>query len=323
MNKVWLPTVVIGTLLFFNQAQARIDWATEVKHAQAALNAGQYDKAYAEYLRLAEEQNNPLAQFALALFYQNGWGRAEDPVAACKWHEKAAAGDIPAAAHFYAKCLAEGVGRSPDPAKATVWYDKAAALGHHMSLCSRAELYITGNGVPKDPAKGLALCRQVAERGVVAAQTQMGRFLLEGDESIRNFDESFAWFEMAAQRNSMQAQYYLGLMLRDGIGRPVSFEDARNWFELAASQGYAPAYLPTGELYFNAPVDPQTGKLSAHDLAKAYLWLSASAKRSKNPEDASRSLALLKKVIKIMPHTWLPALDAKVAEHLAKYPPLS
>ena len=174
MKNAWFLAIILGTLLFYNQAQARIDWATEVKEAQAALNAGQYDKAYAEYLRIAEEKNNPLAQFAIALFHQNGWGRREDPVAACRWYEKAAAGGIPAAAHFFANCLAEGVDRPPDPAKAAVWYDKAAALGHHLSLCSMAELYMTGNGVSKEPSKGLSLCRQVAERGVVPAQTKMG-----------------------------------------------------------------------------------------------------------------------------------------------------
>ena len=67
-------------------------------------------------------------------------------------------------------------------------------------------------------------------------------------------------------------------ILRDGLGQPRALPTARHWFETAASQKYQPAYLPTGELYFNGPADPNTGGLSANDLAKTYLWLSAASR---------------------------------------------
>lgn len=93
------------------------------------------------------------------------------------------------------------------------------------------------------------------------------------------------WLSTAAQGNAPEAQYYLGVMLRDGMGRPKAPEAARFCFERAASRGYGPAYFPTGELYFNSPVNPNTGTLPAHDLAKAYLWVSAASRRTKDPED--------------------------------------
>ena len=166
---------------------------------------------------------------------------------------------------------------------------------------------------------GLALCRQAAERKVPAAQTRTGLFLLEGDPSIRNSDEAFKWFSVAAQGAVPEAQYYLGVMLRDGLGRPNAPDTARFWFESAASQGYAPAYFPTGEIYFNSPVDPDTGNLPANDLAKAYLWVSAASKRTKDPEALKRIKDLLAKILKIMPESWLPELDAKVNAHLSAH----
>jgi TPR repeat protein len=315
-----LFALVLVILLVASQAQAQRDLAAELRQAQKALAAGDYEKAFREYLRFAKEKNNPLAQFSVALFFQYGWGRPADPVAACKWYEKAAKGNIPAAAHFFAECLEQGVGRPSNPALAAAWYEKAAALGHHMSLCSLAELYMVGNGVPKDPARGLELCRKAAEQQVIRAQTRMGLFFLEGDESIRDLDQAFKWFQLAAERNSPEAQYYLAVMLRDGLGRPKTPEVARYWFEMAASQGYVLAYLPTAQLYFNAPVDQKTGKLSEHDLAKAYLWASATLKRSKETEELAQTEKMLEKIRAIMPETWAPTLDAKVAEHLARFP---
>ncbi len=310
----------LGLFVPFDQCRAKPDMSTELKNAQELLSKGEYDKAFAEYRRFADEQNNPLAQFTLGLFFQYGWGRSVDPVAACGWFEKAARSDIPAAAHFFADCLAKGVDRPTDPAGAAAWYEKAAALGHYISLCSLAELHMTGSGVPKDPARGLTLCRQAAEKKVPAAQVRTGLFLLEGDPSIRNLDEAFKWFSVAAQRGAPEAQYYLGVMLRDGLGRPKAPETARFWFESAASQGYAPAYFPAGELYFYSPVDPDTGNLQAHELAKAYLWLSAASRRTKDHKELKRIEDLLVKILEIMPASWRPDLDAKVNAHLAAYP---
>jgi len=315
-----LGALFLGLLLPFNQSPASRDISGELRNAQELLEKGEYDRAFVEYRRFAEEKNNPLAQFTLGLFFQYGWGRPVDPATACKWFEKAAARDIPAAAHFFAECLAKGLGRPADPAGAAGWYEKAAALGHYMSLCSLADLYMIGSGVPKDPARGLMLCRQAAEKKVPAAQTRTGLFLLKGDPSIRNVDEAFKWFSAAAQGGVPEAQYYLGVMLRDGLGGTKAPDTARFWFESAASQGYAPAYFPAGELYFKAPVDPDTGNLPAHDLAKAYLWVLAASRRTRDPEELKRINDHLSKILKIMPDSWRPDLDAKVDAHLATHP---
>ncbi len=307
-------------LPLINDVEARNNLTFELRNAQKALAAGEYKTAFQEYMSVAKEKKNPLAQFTIGLFFQLGWGREIDHVTACEWFGKAAAGNIPAAAHFYAECLNNGVGQTPDPAQAAVWYEKAASLGHFTSICSLAELYMEGSGVPKDPVKALSLCQKATNRGIVPAQTQMGKFLLEGDDSIRDFTQALGWFQLAAQNKSLEAQYYLGVMARDGKGQPKANETSIYWFELAASQGYVPAYLQTSQLYFNTPVEPETEKLSDHNLAKAYLWLTATAKMSIDKDELSKAAHMLKQVLKIIPATWLPSLDKTVSEHLAKYP---
>jgi len=126
-------------------------------------------------------------------------------------------------------------------------------------------------------------------------------------------------FQQAAKQQAPEAQYQLGIMVREGLGTEPNDAKARAWFELAASQGFVPAYFPTGDLYFHAPPDPHTNKLHANDLAKAYLWLSATTKRSENATDLEKSRMWLSKFNALMPENWKPSLDAKVDEHLDKY----
>lgn len=317
MKTAHLLVVTLSVLFALNSAQAKQNLSADLRKAQKALAAGDYEEAFAEYVKLAEDQNNPLAQFTVGMFYRMGWGRPAEPAKAYRWFEKAALGGIPVAQHFLGDYLVAGVHCEADPAKAAVWYEKAIASGYLLSLCSLAELYMAGTGVKKNPTKAIALCRKAAEKALIPAQVRLGRFFLDGDKSIRDYAKAYLWFEMAAQKNSPEAQYYFGVIYRDGRGRPKALKVARYWFESAASRKYGPAYLPTGELYFQAPVDPNTGKLSAHDLAKAYLWLSAATRQAKDPKDQKRVNELLGKVNRIMPVSWKPELDAKVNAHFS------
>jgi TPR repeat protein len=311
--------LVLGLLLVAPQAGA--DAAKPLRKADKALAAGDYDRAYQEYLRHAEENDNPLAQFNLALFYEFGWGRAADPEAACRWHERAAAGGIPYSSHRLAECLAQGVGRPADPQAAARWYRTAADLGHYISLCDLAELYMRGEGVDKDPREGIALCTQAAGRNLAQAQLRLANFYLEGDASIRDPALAGKWLEAAASQGLPAAQHRLGTLLRAGAGdNAATLDAARFWLESAASQGYLPAYLPVGELYLAGPRDPDSGLLPADDLAKAYLWLSAAARALRESEAQSRASSLLARVREVMPQSWAASLDAQVDVHLAEHP---
>lgn len=323
MNSVLLLFAVLAGVLAmpaaaYARADAPTDLSRELKDAQAALAARDYATAYPLYLRSAQN-DNPLAAFTVALFHQSGWGRPVDRAQACHWFERAAKGKIPSAAHFFAECWADGGGSSADAAKAAHWYRQAAALGHHVSLCALADLYMAGRGVPKDPKKGLALCRQAAQQGSLPAAVKTGRYLLEGDETIRDAAAAHDWFKSTAPK-SPAARFYLGLIYRDGIGRPPSVADGRYWFESAASQGYVPAYYPTARLYLRPSEDGKFRRPSAEFLAKAYMWLQATEKRSRDRRELEQTRALLKQVLSIMPESWKTALDERVSAHLKDNP---
>lgn len=320
----WFPTVkmkrilsillCLAALLFAGSAGAST--SQPLQEAQAMLAAGDYEKAFAAYYTAAEKDQNPLAQFSIGLFYQNGWGRAVDKIAACQWFEQAAQGGIPTGQYQAGICLEEGVHRPPDYAAAANWFEKAAQAGQFHAYCNLGNLHMTGKGVPKDPVKALQLCHPAAQQGSIPAQLWMGRFYLEGGLSIQDDQEAYRWFEAAAQKQSPEAFYYLGILLQKGLEEGRTVEKSRRMFEQAAALKYVPAYFQTGKSFYHAEPDPETKQLSAEHLAKAYLWLSAALRRSENPNELAESKQMLEQILAVMPETWLNELNQKVTQHL-------
>jgi len=281
--------------------------------AQHWLTIGEYQKAYQAFLLLAESQHNALAQFTMGLFYLKGWGIATDRKTACHWFEKAAKNSIPAANHLLAECFENGSYGAIDYTQALHWYQQAADLGHGISLCSMADLIMTGKGTPKDPQKALNLCHQAALSGSTPAQLHMGKLYLDGDSSIQNPQQAAKWFNLAAEKESLEAYYFLGRIYRDFLNDTVH---ALDWFEKAASQGFLPAYFPIAQLYFSAPVAKETQLPTAENLAKAYMWLSATRQRSNDIDEKDAVEHMLAQVEQLMPSSWKNDLDQKVARHL-------
>ena len=288
-----------------------------LKPAQQALAAGDYKKAHALYARHAAK--NPLAQFTLGLFHKNGWGRPVNLVAACGWFEKAAHKNIPAAQQFLGDCLAQGVDRPVDGEAAVGWYRKAAANGIVYALCSAGGLYIEGKTLPKDTRRGLELCAQAAQAESPPAMLRLADYYREGTDVPQDLAAARYWYRQAAERRTSEAQYRLGVMLAEGQGGEPDVNAALLWLESAASAGYVAAYLPAAILYANAEVDPKTGALKPEHLAKIYLWNSAAKARTADSAQLAEIERIEKLVLSVMPETWRPDLDKRVAEHLAKY----
>lgn len=301
----------------FNSAaqseQAQPDTRTALHEAQQWLTEDQYQEAYAAFLFHAQSRQNPLAQFTLGLFHQHGWGTAIDSVQACQWFEKAAKKGVPAATHFLGECYRDGLHQPVDYKNALHWFQKAAELGHVVSLCSMAELIMQGKGAPKDPQKALNICQQAASTGSVNAQLQLGQFYLQGDALIRNPFLAAKWFNHAAEKESLDAYYHLGKIHEDEFNDPAT---ALSWYEMAASRGHSPAYYPTARLYFNAPVADQTQMPTAENLAKAYLWLSATRQLTEDSSERHAVESMLKTIEQIMPASWKKDLDQKVTQHI-------
>lgn len=294
------------------------DYSAELRPAQQALAVGDYPKAYAHYSRFAAK--NPLAQFTLGLFHRNGWGRPADAAAACRWFEKSASRNIPAAQHYLGDCLVRGTHRTADTKAALAWYRKAAAGGHLISLCSAADLYIHGNGENKDAKQGLGLCLQAAQAGSPPAMLKLANYYYEGTDLPQDLAAARHWYQEAAERGSSEARYRLGVMLSEGQGGEPDTKSALFWLETAAAEGYTPAYLPTAILYANAEVDPATGAMRPEHLAKIYLWNGAAKMRVSDPDALAQIGSIEEMLLSVMPTAWRYELDRTIALHLEKFP---
>ncbi len=316
LNKRIIP-IFLSLFVAAPCALAGTDYSAGLRPAQQALAAGDYSRSYARYSRFAAK--NPLAQFTLGLFHQNGWGRPVDEIAACRWFEKSARKRIPAAQHYLGDCLVKGAHRPADAKAALNLYLDAASGGHLISLCSAASLYIKGEGVDRDAKRGLALCAQAAQAESPPAMLRLADYYREGADVPQDLAAARHWYRQAAERRHREAQYRLGSMLAEGQGGEPDLNAALFWLETAASEGYAPAYLPTAILYANAEVSPETGALRPEHLAKIYLWNSAAKARATDPARLAEIDRIEKMVLAVMPESWRPDLDRKVSEHLANF----
>lgn len=301
-----------------SRAATSSDYATPLRSAYTLLDQRDYVRAYTAFQRLSGK--NPLAQFTLGLFHQNGWGRPVDADAACAWFARAAQGKIPTALHYAGDCLM----RTPDApghaSAALANYLAAADNGHLISLCAAAEFYIRGRYVTKDAAQGVALCARAAQASSPPAMLRLAHYLHDDADVAHDLAGARHWYQLAAEHNVTEARYQLAIMQAQGDGGPAEVETAMRGMETLAGEGYVPAYLPIAVLYAHLPPDEATGAPTADHLAKVYLWASA-AKASLPPAAPTAAAAeeLITNVLAIMPAAWRPALDARVTTHLAKF----
>lgn len=314
--------ILIGFITCFSMYTAASAVASNtlnssLESAQKMLAEGDYTNAYQQFLLHAD--NNGLAQFNLGLMEQQGWGRTANAEAACHWFEKSAIKQVPAAQQFWGDCLAKGIGQQANGQAAVVWYKKAAHSGIAYALCSAGHLYITAQGVEKSIQHGLDLCTAAAQAESTSAMLRLADYFREGTEVPQNLNAARHWYQQAAERHNLQAQYRLGLMLSEGLGGPADIDQARFWLELAASQGHQAAYLPVAILYANAPLDPQTGMLSAENLAKVYMWNAAAKACTTEPAQQHEIQNIEALVLAVMPAEWKEDLNQRVVQHLSKY----
>lgn len=315
LNKIIFIVVMVFVTGCSDTSKQGVGESDEMKAAQIALSAGDYEKAYELYNEADKKYNDPLAQFTLGNFFRNGWGRAPDPATACQWFGKSAQDGTPFAQHLYGECLELGVHQKADPLAAAHWYTEAVKGGHLASNCNLGQLYMVGAGVDKNPKKALELCAGAAASSTIA-MLWMGLFYLEGDASIKNDAQAWLWFKQAAEYRQPEGFYYLGLMLEKGLVDNSSAEAALGMYEQAAAKAYIKAYYPTGRLYFESRRNPESSLPVAEDLAKAYMWLAAAKRKAEDGAQLKSAEAFLQEVLKIMPETWIKELDERVDKHL-------
>ncbi len=262
--------VLVLTIMAFSPASSH---AGALEEGRAAIGQEDYEAALRLLMPLAE-QGNPVAQNAIGVLYQNGWGLKQDHAEALKLFRKAAEQGEPKS-HFNLGKMYEkgwGVARNCSEAKrwylapakrgdpvgqamlanlyyeggdciekdfieASRWYGKAAEQGDPIGQTNLGYMYFAGEGVKQDFAEAARWYRKAAEQGDAVAQTNLGKMYFAGQGVEQDFAEALKWYRKAAALGGVQAQFSLGMMFELGLGVEQDKTEALKWYRLAADQG--------------------------------------------------------------------------------------
>ena len=200
-------------------APARADFAA----GKAAYNAGNYDKALAEFLPLAR-QGNTAAQNHLGVMYREGRGVAKDEAEAARWFRKAADQGDDYGQTSLGLMFENGQGGAQDYAEAVRWYRKAADQGYSVAQANLGFMYERGRGVVRDDAQAVRWYRKAADQGYARGQTNLGVMYEKGRGVAKDEAEAVRWYREAADQGNQNAQTALARLEKE---QTAAAEEAR------------------------------------------------------------------------------------------------
>ena len=116
-----------------------------------------------------------VAQYELAVKYQNGDGVSRNDGRAFEWFRKAAEQGNPAAQNALGIAYSTGAGTAQDKEEALRWYQKAAQQGYAAALFNVGTAYYNGDGTARDLIKAYAWFLLAKEAGNTPAHEAVAR----------------------------------------------------------------------------------------------------------------------------------------------------
>ncbi|GAA0566124.1 hypothetical protein GCM10008942_13180 [Rhizomicrobium electricum] len=187
--------------------------------------------------RIAAENGDPNAQFALGLAYQQGSSVPVDYAQAADWYAKAAAAGHVAAEGRLGELYERGAGVEKNLAKAVALFRKAAEGGDPVGQLDLGTAYVNGSGVPQDYNQALAWYQKSAAQSNPKAQYDIGAMYMKGVGVAKDYAVALQWFRKSAAAGEARGQFALGYMYQMGWGVEQDYAEARAWYEKAAAQG--------------------------------------------------------------------------------------
>ncbi len=137
---------LLATHLPISASKAENNISAEFSQGLASFDGGDYKTAMEHWLPLAKTGFAD-AQIGVALIYDQGLGRKQDPQAAMHWYNKAAIQGEAIAQIAIAERHESGLGPGRDLALALAWYGVAARSGNIYAQQARDRLSVI---VPED-----------------------------------------------------------------------------------------------------------------------------------------------------------------------------
>jgi TPR repeat protein len=198
--------------------------------ALVAARRGDYPSAHLMLQALVDEENDPRAMAALALFAR------------------------------------EGLGEPVDLARSAALLERGAALGDADCAYDLGVHYTNGWGVAADAARALAWYRTAADRGHLRGNRTAGIMAFRGEGTARDLDEAERRFRANAARDDASAKMCLGDLFAASTERRDPVEAAHWYTETGAAAVVEPLRALRPELEALAAAGDRR---AAHVLAAA------------------------------------------------------
>ncbi len=193
------------------------------QQGDADMSRQAYERAYAAYRKLAEEQpGNSNLLYWLGYMQQNGQGTKADAPSGIALLEKAAERGNPWAYSQLFKTYAQGIGTEKDEARAISYAQKLADNAQDgLMAYATASAYLNGQGVEKDEALGEKYLDMAVTANIPDAIFLKGYRLQQAGKPA----EALPLYTQAASMGQEDATIELALMLLYGKG--VEKDEAR------------------------------------------------------------------------------------------------
>lgn len=227
---------------------------------------------FPKLLKAAEKEGSE-AWFAIGHGYCNGWGAAQDRVAA------------------------------------RAWFKRAAEEGHTRAMV-RLALNLTTPGSLQDLVSSIKWLQQAAELKDPSAMIHLGFLYRDGVGVETDSKAALAWFTKAFETGESHAAIYIGRMYSSYLSSPA---EAKHWFEKAAASGQSAGCIELANLYNKRDCDLYEPSKAVHWCHRAVQLKGSSAPNAMFKlagaylnghgvsQDKTRCLEWLEKIIETTP----------------------
>ncbi len=170
-----------------------------------------------EWYEKAITQEQPYALFNMALMYANSSELIEQDIE--KAHElflRAAVAGVDLAQYEVALMFEQGVGCTQNYSEAAFWYEEAAKRGHMEAFNNLGVLYKEGRGVHQNFQRAFVCFSRAAEKGLPAAQYNLGLLYDRGEGVEEDHEKALEWCRKAAFQGHAKAKQIIAGLQEQG-----------------------------------------------------------------------------------------------------------
>ncbi len=213
-----------------------------------------------KYLVKAAKGGSAVAQYAIAVCYDQEIGVKQDVEQAIKWYKEAAEqGILEAQCDYGIACTVKN-----NFIEAVTWLKKAAERGYAKAQYTLGWNYSNYNNIEE----ALYWMEEAADQDYILALVALGNAYIQGPSYIQDYETAIMIFDHLASQNNAMAQYIMAICYAQGKGVDANMDTAMEYLNKSAEQEYAVALTELAGVYCSGTATITQDFHKAMDLYK-------------------------------------------------------